>query len=66
MNQYDSFDTMALAANYAYLNDSAMLCLNDALHCYKLEDYDATHKRALDSLKHSVGIFHTSYQKASK
>lgn len=54
-----------LAAKHADKNESARICLADARLCFKQDDkrqYAAG--RALDSLKHSVGIFHPDYKAA--
>lgn len=63
----DKQDNALLAIRYAYphsrTNDSASLCLNDAQACYESGRYDAAYKLALNSLGHSVGVFHADYQR---
>jgi len=46
-------------------DDSAKLCHRDAVACFARGDFKSAHARALRSLSHSVGIFHSSYQKAA-
>lgn len=45
---------------------SARLCLNDAIELMNEGDYTAARKRAIDSLKHSVGVFHIDYKRATQ
>lgn len=47
-------------------NGSARLCLKDAIDLEAEGNLAAAKKRALDSLKHSVGVFHPDYKKAAK
>ena len=44
---------------------SARLCLEDAVNLYNKADFEHAKKRAIDSLRYSVGIFHADYKKAS-
>ena len=44
---------------------SARLCLEDAVNLYNKADFKHAKKRAIDSLRYSVGIFHADYKKAS-
>ena len=44
---------------------SARLCLEDAVNLYDRADFEPAKKRAIDSLRYSVGIFHADYKKAS-
>ena len=44
---------------------SARLCLEDAVNLYNKADFEHAKKRAIDSLRYSVGIFHSDYKKAS-
>jgi len=46
------------------MESSARVCLSDANHLFDRGLIDYAKKRALDSLKYSVGIFHKDYQKA--
>lgn len=48
------------------MESSARLSLHDANHLKDRGLFDYAKKRALDSLKYSVGIFHQDYIKASK
>ena len=52
-----------VAANAAS-ESSARLCLEDAERLYAAGEFPAARKRALDSLKHSVGIFHEDFSRA--
>lgn len=45
-------------------NASAKLAHRDSVCCWARGDYTHARLRALDSLKHSVGIFHHSYIEA--
>jgi len=45
--------------------ESAKLCHRDAVMCFARRDFKSAHARALRSLSHSVGIFHSSYKKAA-
>ena len=47
-------------------NESADLCLQDALNTYSRGEHsdEVVANRILDSLKHSCGIFSNDYQKA--
>ena len=45
-------------------NASAKLAHRDSICCWARGDYTHARLRALDSLQHSVGIFHRSYIKA--
>lgn len=47
------------------MESSARLCLADAIECVEKGQLDAAKKRALDSLRYSVGVFHADYRKAS-
>ena len=44
---------------------SACLCLVHAVCLYVNADFKQAKKRAIDSLRYSVGIFHADYKKAS-
>ena len=48
------------------MESSARLSLSDANHLYDRGLLDYAKKRALESLKYSVGIFHPDYKKASE
>lgn len=43
----------------------ARLFLADAVNLYNKGDFEHAKKRAIDSLRCSVGIFHADYKKAS-
>lgn len=58
--------TIILARKHVGTNSSARLCLSDAIRCYEDGLLDAAKNRALDSLKHSVGVFHPDYKAAIK
>lgn len=45
---------------------SARVCLNDAIELMNDGDYTAARKRAVDSIKHSIGVFHPDYRKATE
>jgi hypothetical protein len=46
------------------MESSARLCLSDANHLFDRGLLDYAKKRALESLKYSVGILHQDYKKA--
>jgi hypothetical protein len=48
------------------MESSARLCLEDAINLRDSGKYDYAAKRAIDSLKYSVGVFHADYKKAVK
>ena len=48
------------------MESSARICLSDANHLFDRGLIDNAKKRALDSLRFSVGIFHQDYIKATK
>ena len=48
------------------MQDSAALCLEEAVKLYDNGDFAAAKKRALSSLRYSVGVFHADYAQASK
>lgn len=52
------------ARAYASKNESAKLCLHDAETLLSLGYAASAKRRALDSLKHSVGVFHPAYRLA--
>lgn len=47
------------------MESSARLCLADAITLYDKGDFEYAKKRAIDSLRYSVGIFHVDYKKAT-
>ena len=61
-------DVMILARKHcgsSPMLSSARVCLNDAVDLTNEGDYTAARKRAVDSLKHSIGVFHIDYRRAS-
>lgn len=60
---------MALARKHlgkGMMESSARLCLSDANHLFDRGLLDYAKKRALESLKYSIGILHQDYIKATK
>jgi len=58
---------LALARKHVYrgeMSSSAMLCLSDAITLRDAGKLGAAHKRALDSLRYSCGVFHADYKRA--
>lgn len=47
------------------MESSARLCLADVIALTITGDYEAAKRRALDSLRYSVGLSHADYKKAS-
>lgn len=45
---------------------SAKLCLSDAIYHESVGEYDIAQRRAIKSLKYSLGIFSGIYQEAAK
>lgn len=58
-------EVLALADERAKLSPSAKLCVKDAKHLYAIGNDEAARKRAIDSLRYSVGIFGEDYAKAT-
>lgn len=48
------------------MESSARLCLNDAVALFNNGNLEVAKNRALQSLRYSVGIFHSAYKKAAK
>jgi len=61
----DANQVIELARQHMGKNSSARLALMDAMTLNDKGRCSDAKKRALDSLKHSVGIFHDDYRKAS-
>jgi hypothetical protein len=60
---------MALARKHigkGMMESSARVCLSDANHLFDRGLLDYAKKRALESLKYSIGILHQDYIKATK
>lgn len=61
-------DIVALAAKHAgnasIMNSSAGLCLQDAEGLLFKGDLEYAKMRAIDSLRYSVGVFHSDYKAA--
>lgn len=48
------------------MESSARLCLADAVALQDAGNLEAAKRRAIDSLRYSVGVFHKDYIRASK
>lgn len=61
-----SKQAIVLASKHCHPMDgsSAWLCLGDAIACFNSSRYEGAYKRALDSLAHSVGVYHRDYFQA--
>lgn len=57
-------DAIELARKHMGKNSSARLCLMDALKLSDKRKFEDAKRRAVDSLAHSVGIFHHDYKAA--
>lgn len=57
-------EVIDLARKHSTANSSSLLCFQDAMNLFMMRMEDAAKKRAIKSLKHSVGIFHDDYRKA--
>lgn len=55
-----------IAKRHAVKNDSALLCYTDAINLIEKEEALFASRRALDSLAHSVGVFHPDYKTAKE
>lgn len=64
-NPMNTNEVIILARKNA-TNDSARLCLSDAVELQAAGKLDDAKRRALDSLKHSVGVFHADFKRAVK
>lgn len=58
-----AIEAIEAARKYAAGNASATLCLNDAIACRDRGLHTYAIRRALDSLAHSVGIFHEAHRR---
>lgn len=47
-------------------NSSGEVALGDSIACYDRGDFEAAKKRALDSLRYTVGVFHKDFEKVRK
>ncbi len=65
-----TYKQAAAACNLAYhnqgTNDSANLCWSDAVAQLEKGEYTNAYWRAMESLKHSVGVFGAAYKAAVK
>ena len=43
-------------------NESARVCLADAISLFEDGKYELAYRRALSSIRYSVGIFHADYK----
>lgn len=59
-------DTAAKHMNSAAMASSARLCVDDARSLLESGDARGAARRAVDSLKYSVGIFGADYQEAAR
>lgn len=57
---------LKIAEKFSDMNASAAVCLQDAKHLAERGLNEYAKKRALASLGHSVGIFHSDYQAVKK
>ena len=55
---------MSLALRYSHTNDSAQLCVEDAIEFIMRGKDEVARRRAIDSLRHSIGILHPDYKRA--
>jgi hypothetical protein len=61
-----TFDVLHNAREHAHAtgNSSALLLVAEADDAYRANDHESAYRRAVKSLKHSVGVFHADYYKA--
>jgi hypothetical protein len=59
-------DALRLARRHANANSSAWLCLTDAERAYAAWDFEVTRAAAIRSLRHSVGVFHRDFKRATR
>jgi len=55
---------MTLVFKHSHANDSAQLCARDAVELILRGKDEDARDRAVDSLRHSVGVFHPDYKVA--
>lgn len=55
-----------IAKKHATKNDSALICYTDAINLIEKDEALHASRRALDSLRYSVGIFHPDYNTAKE
>lgn len=60
-NEQKANATIDAAMKHVGNNESARICLKDAKNHLETGSFDFAYKRALASLKHSVGILHPDY-----
>jgi len=58
---YEALRTAQCYETRGELASSAKLCADDAAACFNAGDYAGCVRRALTSLRYSVGVFHTAY-----
>ena len=62
----ESCKVINLARKHMGNNDSAILCFQDADELWGVSRYKDSIRRAVDSLAHSVGVFHEDFREAAK
>lgn len=62
----DVIDLAAERVMEGHMASSASLCLDDAIQNMLAGNLEGARKRAIDSLKYSVGILHTDYRRATE
>lgn len=61
-----TLEIIKIATNHAHKNDSAMVCLNDAVALHKKGDDVHAKQRAIKSLAYSVGVCDPIYLMVNK
>lgn len=65
VTQYAANRVLSLANVYAVDGESSGVAFDDADRLYVAGKFEASARRALTSLAHSVGIFHGAYEVAA-
>ena len=62
---YEAIRLAQLNAHKGTLATSAASCAADAVACFNVGDYAHAFARARESLRYSVGVFHSDYAKVA-
>jgi hypothetical protein len=62
MTNLTASDAIALASKHTHVNSSAQLRFADAVNLWMVGKEEQAKDAAIDSLAHSVGVFHPDYK----
>ena len=49
----------------AEMHSSARVCLEDAIACYEMGDFESARARAAKAISYMVGVFHADYKRVA-